>query len=256
VQAIRQNGNAGTTVSITVQRPSTKQTLVIKVTRAQFDIPNVIMHYITPDHIAQIQIVQFSNGVSDQLKDALTQAKKLGATKIILDLRDDPGGYLQEAINVASEFIGSGNVLLEQDSTGKRTPYPVNGHPITTSIPIVVLVNNNTASAAEIVSGALQDNHRAIILGTKTFGTGTVLEEFPLSDGSAILLGTSEWLTPDGHFIRDQGITPTAGFNVALAANVNPLTPGDENDENLSEQQILGSGDTQLIAAIHYLESH
>src|SRR5205085_7883484 len=188
VQALIHNGNAGTTVSITVQRPSTKRTLTIKVTRAQFDIPNVIMHYIAPDHIAQIQIVQFANGVSDQLKDSLTQAKKLGATKIILDLRDDPGGYLQEAINVASEFIGSGNVLLEQDSTGKRTPYPVNGHPINTTIPIVVLVNNNTASAAEIVSGALRDDHRAIILGTKTFGTGTVLEEFPLSDGSALLL--------------------------------------------------------------------
>src|SRR5207237_9008320 len=179
-------------------------------------------------------------------KDALNQAKKLGATKIILDLRDDPGGYLQEAINVASEFIGSGNVLLEQDSTGKRTPYPVSGHPINTTIPIVVLVNNNTASAAEIVSGALQDNHRAIILGTKTFGTGTVLDEFPLSDGSAILLGTSEWLTPNGHFIRDVGISPNVP--VKLASNAIPLSPNDENAGNMTENQILSSGDPQLAA--------
>jgi carboxyl-terminal processing protease len=256
VQSTIHNGNAGTSVTITVKRPPTNQTLIIKVTREQFDIPNVLMHYIPQDHIAQIQIVQFANGVSDQLKDALSQAKKLGATKIILDLRDNPGGYLQEAINVASEFIGKGNVLLEQDSSGKRTPIPVNGHPINTTSQMVVLVNSNTASAAEIVSGALEDDHRAIILGTKTFGTGTVLEEFPLSDGSAILLGTSEWLTPDGQFIRNQGITPTPGFNVALPTNVNPLTPGDENDEKLSEQQILSSGDTQLIDAIHYLESH
>ena len=147
-------------------------------------------------------------------------------------------------------------MLLEQDSTGKQTPIPVTGHPINTTIPIVVLVNHMTASAAEIVSGALLDDHRAIILGTKTFGTGTVLDEFPLSDGSAILLGTSEWLTPDGHFIRDQGIMPTTGFNVTLPASVNPLTPGDENDGNLSEQQILSSGDAQLVAAIHYLEAH
>ena len=256
VQSIIHNGNAGSSVSITVERPSTHQTLTIKVTREQFDIPNVLMHYIAPDHIAQIQIVQFANGVSDQLKDELSQAKKLGATKYILDLRDDPGGYLQEAINVASDFIGKGNVLLEQDSSGKRTPIPVNGHPINTSSPLVVLVNSNTASAAEIVTGALQDNDRAIVLGTKTFGTGTVLEEFPLSDGSAILLGTSEWLTPDGQFIRGNGITPTSGFTVTLPANVNPLTPGDENNENLSEQQILSSGDTQLIDAIHYLEAH
>ena len=256
VQSAIHNGNAGTSVTITVKRPSTNQTLTIKVTREQFDIPNVLMHYIAPDHIAQIQIVQFANGVSDQLKDALSQAKKLGATKIILDLRDDPGGYLQEAINVASDFIGKGNVLLEQDSSGKRMPISVNGHPINTTSPMVVLVNSNTASAAEIVSGALKDNDRAIILGTKTFGTGTVLEEIPLSDGSAILLGTSEWLTPDGQFIRNQGITPTSGFTVALPANANPLTPGDENNENLSEQQILSSGDMQLIDAIHYLEAH
>ena len=256
VQSIIHNGNAGSSVTITVQRPSTHQTLSIKVTREQFDIPNVLMHYIGPDHIAQIQIVQFANGVSDQLKDALSQAKKLGATKYILDLRDDPGGYLQEAINVASDFIGKGNVLLEQDSSGKRAPVPVNGHPINATSSMVVLVNSNTASAAEIVTGALKDNDRAIVLGTKTFGTGTVLEEFPLSDGSAILLGTSEWLTPDGQFIRNQGITPSSGFTVTLPANVNPLTPGDENNGNLSEQQILGSGDTQLVDAIHYLEAH
>ena len=131
-----------------------------------------------------------SEGVSDQLKSALNEAKKEGAKSIILDLRDDPGGYLQEAINVASDFIGKGNVLLEQDSSGQCTPQPVNGHPIDTTIPIVVLTNNNTASAAEIVSGALKSNHRAIVMGVKTFGTGTVLDEFDLSDGSAILLGT------------------------------------------------------------------
>jgi carboxyl-terminal processing protease len=130
----------------------------------------------------------------------------------------------------------------------------VDGSPVNTTIPIVVLVNNNTASAAEIVSGALQDNKRAIIMGVKTFGTGTVLEEFSLSDGSAILLGTREWLTPKGHFIRNLGISPN--IEVMLNAKATPLTPGDENEEHLTEQQILQSGDTQLVAAIRYLETH
>ncbi len=247
-------GNAGTGVDITIQRPSTKQTLTIHVVRAEIKVSNVIMHYITQDHIADIQMVQFADGVSDQLKTAITQAKKEGATKIILDLRDNPGGYLNEAINTASEFIKSGNVLLEQDSTGARTPFAVTGNTVDTTDPIAILVNGNTASAAEIVSGSLQDNHRAIIIGEKTFGTGTVLQEFPLSDGSAILLGTQEWLTPDGHFIRDLGITPN--ITVKLATNVSPLSPTDENASSMNEQQILHSGDTQLIAAIQYLEKH
>jgi carboxyl-terminal processing protease len=247
-------GPVGTNVSVTVKRPSKNETLTFTMKRAEIKVPNVILHYIPENHIAHIQIAQFSAGVSDQLKDALNKAKNLGAKSIILDLRDDPGGYLQEAINVASEFIGKGNVLLEQDSTGQRTPQPVNGHPLDTTIPIVVLTNANTASAAEIVSGAMQDNHRAIIMGVKTFGTGTVLDEFDLSDGSAILLGTSEWLTPNGHFIRNLGINPNIEVN--LNPNINPLTPNDENQGNMTLQQILSSGDTQLVGAIRYLESH
>ncbi|GAC1348324.1 MAG: S41 family peptidase [Ktedonobacteraceae bacterium] len=247
-------GNAGTSVSITVQRPATQQTLTIKVVRAQITVPNVLMHYIAQDHIADIQMVQFAAGVSNQLKDALNQAKKLGATRIILDLRENPGGYLSEAVDTASEFMQSGNVLLEQDSSGKRTPDPVNGDAVNTTSPIVVLVNGDTASAAEIVSGALKDNHRAIILGEKTFGTGTVLKQFMLSDGSAILLGTSEWLTPNGDFIRGNGIVPN--IVVKLATNASPLTPTDENSGNMTEQQILSSGDSQLAAAIQYLKNH
>ncbi len=247
-------GKVGTDVSITIQRPSTQQTLTIKVVRAEITVPSVLMHYIAQDHIADIQMVQFSSGAADQLKSEINQAKKLGATRIILDLRENPGGYLSEAIDTASEFMKSGNVLLEQDSTGKRTPYAVTGNTVDTTDPMVVLVNADTASAAEIVSGALQDNHRAVIIGEKTFGTGTVLEEYPLSDGSAILLGTQEWLTPDGHFIRDLGISPN--ISVKLSPNVSPLTPTDENSDHMSEQQILASGDVQLGTAIQYLEKH
>ncbi len=188
------------------------------------------------------------------MKTDLTQAKKLGATGIILDLRDNPGGYLEEAINTASEFIKSGNVLLEQDSSGHRTPDPVNGHPLDTETPIVTLVNNNTASAAEIVSGALQDHKRAVIMGTTTLGTGTVLNEFDLPDGSAIFLGVLEWLTPNGNFIRDKGIAPN--ITVDLNNGASELTPNVENQRNMTLQQILTSGDNQLAAAINYLKTH
>lgn len=245
-------GPAGTQVSITIRRPSTGKVLTFKITRATIQVPNVTMHYIPEAHIADIQIVQFASGVSDQLKASIIQAKKEGATKIILDLRNNPGGYLQEAINTASEFMASGTVLIEQDSSGRQTKYNVTGQPVDTAIPMIVLVNQNTASAAEIVSGALQDNGRSLVMGTKTFGTGTVLQEFDLSDGSAILLGTSEWLTPKGHFIRTDKITPN--IVVPLDPNATILTPDVANQANMSLAQILKSGDAQLIAAIQYLE--
>jgi len=246
-------GKAGTQVSITVRRPSTNQVLTFKITREQITVPGVTMHYIPEDHIADIQIVSFSSGVSDQLKSAILQAKKDGATKIILDLRNNPGGYLQEAINTASEFMANGTVLIEQDRSGQQTKMQVTGQTVDTGIPMVVLVNSDTASAAEIVSGALKDNHRAVIMGTKTFGTGTVLQEFPLSDGSAILLGIQEWLTPDGQFIRNQGITPN--ITVSMDPN-NVLTPDVLDQANMSLAQIMKSNDLQLIQALQYLQSH
>lgn len=248
-------GPAGTAVVITVRRPSTNRVLTFQITRAQIQVPNVVMHYISENHIAIIQIVQFSSGVSDQLKTAILQAKKDGATSIILDLRNNPGGYLQEAINTASEFMARGTVLIEQDSSGKQTKYQVTGQTVDTGISMVVLVNQNTASAAEIVSGALQDNGRALIMGTPTYGTGTVLQEYDLSDGSAILLGISEWLTPNGHFIRKDKIQPNSGFRLPMDPAL-VLAPDAMNQGNMDRAQILKSGDIQLIKAIAYLESH
>ncbi|HEY0754876.1 MAG TPA: S41 family peptidase [Ktedonobacteraceae bacterium] len=247
-------GPVGTQVTLTIRRPASGKTLTFRITRATIQVPNVTMHYIPEAHIAQIQIVQFSTGVSDQLKAAINEAKKEGATKIILDLRNNPGGYLQEAINTASEFMASGTVLIEQDSSGKQSKYNVTGQTVDTAIPMIILVNQNTASAAEIVSGALQDNGRALVMGTKTFGTGTVLQEFDLSDGSALLLGTSEWLTPKGHFIRTDKITPN--IVVPLDPNISILTPDTENQTHMTLAQIMKSSDAQLIAAIQYLESH
>ena len=240
--------------AITVQRVGVEQPVTIHVTRAEIKVQNVILHYIPESHIAHIQVVQFATGVSGQVKDALTQAKKLGAKKIILDLRDNPGGILDEAINMASAFVPKGNVLLEQDSSGQQTGIPVTGNTVNTEDTIVILTNGNSASAAEIVSGALHDNGRATIIGTKTYGTGTVLMQYPLNDGSAILVGTQEWLTPKGAFIRDKGIAPD--IKVELTKSVPMLTAADENAGSLTEAQIIKSGDTQLNAAIEYLKTH
>lgn len=253
-------GPAGTSISITIQRPGEEHLREISLTRSQILATNVTMYHIPQTHIADIQIVQFASGVTTQLRNAINQAKHEGATKIILDLRNNPGGYLQEAIDTTSLFVKNGNVLLEQDSNGKRTPISVNSHgnPVDTSLQIVVLVNGNSASAAEIVSGALQDNHRAILIGQKTFGTGTILGQFPLADGSVLYLGTQEWLTPNGHFIRQLPNKPgSGGINPDIVVPAKPntatLTPTYENQQHLTEQQLLNSNDVQLSAALQYL---
>ena len=252
------DGKISTSVTITIQRPGEVHSRDVKIIRTQIQIPNVTMHYIPESHITHIQIKQFSSGVSNQLRYVLNQAKTKGATKIILDLRNNPGGYVQEAIDTTSLFVKNGNVLLEEDRSGKRKPMPVNGNPVDTSSQIVVLINRNSASAAEIVAGALKNDHRAILLGQKTYGTGTILQQFALFDGSALYLGTQEWLTPDGSFIRQNPNKPGSGginpdISVPPLANAPILTPNDENQRHLTEQQILASGDTQLSAAINYL---
>lgn len=245
---------------MTLQRMGENDLREVSLTRSEILATNVNMYDIPQSHIVDIQIVQFATGVTTQLRDVITQAKNEGATKIILDLRNNPGGYLQEAIDTTSLFVKHGNVLLEQDSSGKRTPIPVNNHesPVDTSSQIIVLVNENSASAAEIVSGALHDNHRAILLGQKTFGTGTILGQFTLADGSVLYLGTQEWLTPNGHFIRQSANKPGSGgitpdIIVPATPNTITLTPIDASQQHLTEQQLLDSGDVQLSAAIQYL---
>jgi carboxyl-terminal processing protease len=190
------SGNVGTPVTMIIQHQGAPQPQTFHIVRAEITEQNVIMHYIAQDHIAHIQIVQFADGVSDQLKTSILQAKSMGATKIILDLRNNGGGIVQEAINTVSDFVKSGNVYLEKDSSGNITPVSVTGTTLDTKIPLVVLVNENSASAAEIVPGSLKDNGRATLIGTQTFGTGTVMNRFDLSDGSVLWVGVDEWLTP------------------------------------------------------------
>jgi carboxyl-terminal processing protease len=198
---------------------------------------------------ADIRIEEFSKGVTDDLKGALLAAKEAGATAVVLDLRDNPGGYVDEAIGVASVFIASGTVYEERDATGTVKAVPVKAGERATDIPLVVLVNVGSASASEIVSGALQDAGRAKVYGQTTFGTGTVLNEFGLSDGSALLVGTVEWLTPKGRQIWHHGIIPDA--TVALPADGHVLTPDDIKTSGASA--VTAANDAQVKAAVDFI---
>jgi carboxyl-terminal processing protease len=154
-----------------------------------------------------------------------------------------------EAVDCASQFLQGGNVLLVKNSRGEEKPVPVKRSGEATKIPLAVLVNGGTASGAEIVAGALQDGHRSSLIGETTFGTGTVLSEFKLPDGSALLLAVEEWLTPSGHVIWHKGITPN--IVIPLAAGVSPLFP--EAEHSMTIEQLQRSGDTQLLKAMDLL---
>jgi carboxyl-terminal processing protease len=242
-------GPAGTQVTITIQDSTTGNTQDVQLTRARIVEHNVTWERLPGTTIAHLRIAAFSDGVSADLQKALQEIQQQGMTGIVLDLRNDPGGLLQEAVGVTSQFISSGNVLLEKDAQGKVTPVPVQPKGPVTRLSVVVLINQGTASAAEIVAGALQDAQRARLVGETTFGTGTVLNQFNLGDGSALLLATEEWLTPNGRLIWHQGINPDE--TVTLASNQNLLVP--EAEKQMTAAQLQASGDGQLLDAIKLL---
>jgi carboxyl-terminal processing protease len=242
-------GPAGSKVTLTILDPNTGQTRDVSLVRARIVIHNVSWERIPGTTFAHVRITAFSEGVTDDAKKALAAIEQQGLSGIILDLRNDPGGLLDESIKTTSQFLSSGNVVLERNAQGKVTPVPVQPGGTATGIPMVVIVNAGTASAAEILAGALQDAGRAKIVGETTFGTGTVLDQFKLNDGSALLLATEEWLTPKGRTIWHQGITPDV--SVTLAPGHTLLSP--DAERTMTPEQFSASGDDQLLEALKLL---
>ena len=245
-------GPAGTSVTLTIQS-SSGTTRDVTLVRATINLVNITWQQLPGTSIAHLRIASFSENTSTDLDKALADIKEQGDTGIILDLRDNPGGLLEEVIGVTSRFIKSGNVLLEKDINGKITPVPVKQGVLVNELPMVVLVNQGTASGAEILAGALQDAGRAELVGETTFGTGTVLVPFPLPDGSEVVLAVQEWLTPSGKTIWHTGLTPNDPNNVVhLEAGVSPLFP--ESESSLTSSQLQASGDQQLTSALNLLQ--
>ncbi|HET9016269.1 MAG TPA: S41 family peptidase [Thermomicrobiaceae bacterium] len=221
VQLVR--GPEGSFVTLTFQRPGQTAPLTFHLQRTKLAVLSVDWAML-PGQIADIHISQFAQGASTQLAADLLAAQNAGARGIVLDLRDDPGGLVSEAMGVASEFLPAGSpVYISQVRDGSQTTHRAEADVTRTNLPVVVLVNKGTASASEIVSGALQQDHRAQVVGEPTYGTGTVLSQYGLSDGSAILLGTELWLTPSGTLIKGHGITPN--YTVAVPQGDQTYTP-------------------------------
>jgi len=239
-------GEAGSTVKVTVRPGAKGAEREVSMVRADVAVAPVSWTMVPGTRTAFIRLDQFSAGAADNLKSVLGEARKAGADRLILDLRGNPGGYVNEADAVASQFLKSGTVFIERAADGHETTHSVTPGGFATDLPLVVLVDGGTASSSEIVSGALQDAGRAQIVGIKTFGTGTVLGEFVLSDGSALRVGTVEWLTPEGRRIWHEGITPDVV--VERASDVAAIDP--DAVAKMTPAQVDALADAQLARGL------
>jgi len=213
-------GPAGTTVHLTVHRPGQTTPLQFDIVRAQINIPSVSGKML-PNGIAYVQLTDFGQTTSDELKATLTTLLAQNPKGLILDLRDNPGGYLNTAVEVVSQFVDHGPVVYEQTSDGNKKEYDVMPGGLATKIPMVVLINSNSASASEITAGALQDDGRAKLVGVVSYGKGSVQIRVPLSNNEgAVAITIAHWLTPKGTLIDKKGLTPDV-YVTMTAADIN-----------------------------------
>jgi len=199
-------GKAGTTVALVMYRQGATEPLEFSVERREIHVDSVTSEM--KGQIAHIKIQQFILPTTNDFKKELETAFSQGARGVILDLRNNPGGILDQAVEVASQFLLRGIVVKVVDKDGKETVHKVRPGGTAINIPMIVLVNEGSASASEIVAGALQDNQRAKLAGSKTFGKASVQNIVKMNDGSAIKITTAHYFTPNGQMISGTGLTP------------------------------------------------
>lgn len=208
LEAIRRiRGQKGSNVELIVTKKLDDSRAVFNIKRGAIPLISVYSHPV--GSYQWIQLTRFSNKTTEEMQKALDEAKKSGAKGIILDLRNNPGGGLDQAINVSDMFLQKGRIVsIKGRSPSNNIVYQAKAQSTDTTLPVVVLVNSGTASASEIVAGALRDHKRAVIIGEKTFGKGSVQHVLPLGDGSGVKLTVALYYTPSDISIQAEGITP------------------------------------------------
>jgi carboxyl-terminal processing protease len=227
-------GPSGSTVTLTVRREGEAEYLEIEVERAHITIPSVESEIIEED-IAYLRLYNFGEQTPGDLRQALRDLLSENPRGLILDLRGNPGGFLQTAVEVSSEFIQEGVILYERFGDGTEQEYEARSGGLATEIPLVVLINQGSASASEIVAGAIQDYERGILVGEATFGKGSVQQWIPLSDNQgAVRVTIARWFTPDRQAFSGEGLQPDVEISV-------------------TEEDIENEADPQLDRAVELL---
>ncbi len=217
-------GDAGTVVDLVLERPGRKKSLDLVVVRREIEVPPISTRLLTVKDrkLAYIRVFSFPAGAAERIEQAMFKLVDEGVTGAIIDLRDNPGGLLSQAVDVASVYIEDGIVCRTDGLHEEEHEYRVTGVATQSEIPLVVLVNGGSASAAEIVAGALVDHDRATLVGERTFGKASVQTIAPLVGGGALKLTTAKYLTPAGADITGVGLEPS------VVAADDPLTQRDE----------------------------
>jgi carboxyl-terminal processing protease len=245
----RIKGPKGTQVRLQLRHSGEETPVDVTITRASVTVP-IVTWRMLPGNVAHVRLSQFAENADKELRKALDDARAQGARALIMDVRDNPGGLVDQAVGVTSMFVPKGKpVLLEAKRDGSTEAYRSEENNPILDLPMVVLINSGSASAAEIFTGALQDYSRATVIGVPTAGTGTVLSTLRLDDGSAVLLGTAQWQTPKGRYLRREGVSPD--ITVGLPAGVRPLTPSIA--KRLSPDELQKYADLQLQRALNLL---
>lgn len=244
-------GPEGSTVEVTFQRPGQEERITHTLTRSQITVSSVSWTMLE-NNIAVLRLSQFTSGAGDDLALALEEAKAAGAQGVVLDLRHNPGGFIREAMQVASMFVPDDSVVyISETRDGGRVEHrSERGETHIGDLPFVVLINQGSASSSEIVSGAIKDAGVSTVIGEVTVGTGTVLHQFELGDGSTIWLGVELWLTPDGDLIKGHGIRPDV--MVSLNENQQPFSVH-PSQNGISTEEL---DDRQLEYAVRVLTSN
>jgi carboxyl-terminal processing protease len=205
-QLLRGEVRDGNGVTLTLRRADEERTLFVPF--AVINVPSVIWRVLSEDErLGYVHIKMFTGRTPEELAAGLNELRSAGVRALIVDLRGNTGGLLQESIQVADEFIDDGVLVYERNNAGQRAHDGQAGG-LGVDLPLIVLVNNRTASGAELVAGAIQDRERGILIGQRTFGKGTVQQIFPLSDGSSLHVTSSEWFTPAQQPLEAVGLTP------------------------------------------------
>lgn len=224
-------GEAGTDVTLTVIREGQSAPLEFTVTRARLDVPTVESRMLE-DNIGYVALYEFNARASSELRPAIRELLRDGAESIILDLRNNPGGYLDESVTIADMFLPDGTIVIQRNVDGEERSFTSNRGDFAEDVPLVVLINENSASASEIVAAAIKDNDRGTLIGQTTFGKGSVQLQYNLTDGSLLRVTYANWFTPDDVSISEQGVEP----------DIVVETPNEETEE-----------DVQLDRAVEFL---
>jgi len=232
-------GKPGSSITLTIFREEEMRTFDVKIKRDKIQVTSVKSDILEPGY-AYLRVTQFQEHTAEQLEKKLAEIRKQSNGKVlgaVLDLRNNPGGLLDQAVAVSDLFLNAGGIVSTKSRVGNNMNFIAEEGDALQDAPLIVLINGGSASASEIVAGALQDNKRAVLLGTRSFGKGSVQRVIPLSDGSAFKLTTSLYYTPSGRSIQATGIDPDVKVK---AVRLKIEDDGSNRPEQVSERNMKG----------------